>query len=43
MARDADAAIQERKEDLLDAELDHMYDVLNRKSQEKSDRWFDFE
>ena len=44
MARDADAAIKERKEDLLDAELDHMYDVLNRKSPEKkSDGWFDFE
>ena len=43
MARDADAAILERKEEMFDEALDKMFDVLNRKSPEKSDRWFDFD
>jgi hypothetical protein len=41
MSRDADAAINERKEELLENELDKMFDVLNRKSHEGGPRWFD--
>ena len=43
MARDADAAIRERKEEWLEDQLDKMFDVLNRRSPNSSQGWFDFE
>ena len=42
MSRDADEAIKERKDELFEAELDRMYDVLNRKSpSDGPPQWFD--
>ena len=40
-ANEIKTAINERKEELLDEELDKMFDVLNRKSPEGGPRWFD--
>lgn len=42
MSRDADEAMKERKEDLLEQELDKMYDVLNRTPRSDGPpQWFD--
>lgn len=40
MARDADAAMEERRDDLFQKELDHMFDVIDRKTPDDRDRWF---
>ena len=43
MSRDADAAILERKESMIEEQLENMHDVLNRSSRSKNQGWFDFD